>query len=158
MKRLIRSLFLMGIAISIGVILAFYFTRGNFLNSLLNGFGFCHIDFTRRIPCSIDYFLSIGAWRLSKNNVLTRKPTAIETLGSATVFCSDKTGTITQNKMEVTALYSGEKLYYKKDFKHSFRKYQEVLMVLVHASQHNSIDPMERAIWQWNEQLHIRRR
>ena len=58
----------------------------------------------------------------------------------------DKTGTITQNKMEVAALYSGEKLYYKKDFKHSLENIQEVLTVLVHASQRHSIDPMEKAI------------
>ena len=146
MKRLIRSLFLMGIAISIGVILAFYFTRGNFLNSLLNGLASAMSILPEEFPVVLTIFLALGAWRLSKNNVLTRKPSAIETLGSATVLCSDKTGTITQNKMEVAALYSGEKLYYKKDFKHSLENIQEVLTVLVHASQRHSIDPMEKAI------------
>ena len=155
MKRLIRSLFLMGIAISIGVILAFYFTRGNFLNSLLNGLASAMSILPEEFPVVLTIFLALGAWRLSKNNVLTRKPSAIETLGSATVLCSDKTGTITQNKMEVAALYSGEKLYYKKDFKHSLENIQEVLTVLVHASQRHSIDPMEKAIGNEISRLHL---
>ena len=65
---------------------------------------------------SIDYFLSIGSLEIIQNNVLTRVPSAIETLGSATVLCSDKTGTITQNKMEVAALYQGEKTLLQERF------------------------------------------
>ena len=146
MKKLIKSLFLMGIAISIGVIFAFYLTRGNFLSSLLNGLASAMSILPEEFPVVLTIFLALGAWRLSKNNVLTRKPSAIETLGSATVLCSDKTGTITQNKMEVAALYQENTLYYKKDFKHSLENIREILTVLVHASQRHSIDPMEKAI------------
>ena len=59
-------------------------------------------------PVILTVFMALGAWRMSKKKVLTRKPSAIETLGSATVLCTDKTGTLTQNKMTVTSLYNGK--------------------------------------------------
>ena len=52
-------------------------------------------------------FLSMGAWRMSKRNVLVRRMPAIETLGSSTVLCVDKTGTLTLNKMILSSIYSG---------------------------------------------------
>ncbi|MBL7916991.1 MAG: HAD-IC family P-type ATPase, partial [Bacteroidia bacterium] len=110
MKLLIRNLFIAGIVISLGVIFLFYFTRGNFLQSLLNGISVSMALLPEEFPVVLTVFLAIGAWRLSKVNVLTRNPTAIETLGSATVLCSDKTGTITQNKMEVVEVFDGNKI------------------------------------------------
>ena len=47
-------------------------------------------------------FLTLGAWRISRRNVLTRQVAAIENLGTATVLCTDKTGTLTLNRMAVT--------------------------------------------------------
>ena len=150
MKSLIKTLFLAGVAISILVIAAFYFTRGNFLNSLLNGLASAMSILPEEFPVVLTIFLALGAWRLSKNNVLTRKPSAIETLGSATVLCSDKTGTITQNKMEITRLYTHHKTYSKKEFKNTTEEISTLLKVLSYASQRNSIDPMEKAI---NEEI-----
>ncbi len=51
-------------------------------------------------------FLSMGAWRMSKREVLVRRMPAIEALGAATVLCVDKTGTLTVNKMILSSLYS----------------------------------------------------
>ena len=59
------------------------------------------------IPIVLTVFLTLGAWRMSRRNVLTRQVAAIENLGSATVLCTDKTGTLTLNRMTVTKLYSG---------------------------------------------------
>src|ERR1019366_4458551 len=101
MKVLIRNLFIIGAIISVGIVLAFYFTRGNFIQSLLSGLATSMAILPEEFPVVLTVFLALGAWRLSQKNVLTRNPSAIETLGSATVLCSDKTGTITQNKMEI---------------------------------------------------------
>ena len=57
-------------------------------------------------PVVLTVFMAIGAWRMSRINVLVRKVASIETLGSATVLCTDKTGTITQNRMTVTRLFA----------------------------------------------------
>ena len=49
-------------------------------------------------------FMAMGAWRISRARVLTRRAAAIETLGSATVLCTDKTGTLTENRMSIAEL------------------------------------------------------
>lgn len=146
MKKLIRSLFIVGAIISIAVVAAFYFSRGNFIQSLLNGLAAAMAILPEEFPVVLTVFLALGAWRLSKKNVLTRKPSAIETLGSATVLCTDKTGTITQNRMEIAALYSNNKQIRKEDFVKNQNEIQELLTAAFNASQKDSIDPMENAI------------
>lgn len=146
MKVLIRTLFIIGLCLSITVVLAFYFSTGNFLQSLLNGLAAAMAILPEEFPVVLTVFLALGAWRLSKKNVLTRNPSAIETLGSATVLCSDKTGTITQNKMEVVALYDGTDLISAKDFSVHPDKVSVLLKTASFASNKDSIDPMEKAI------------
>lgn len=146
MKLLIKRLFIIGVIISVGVVLLFYFTRGNFLQSLLNGISVSMAILPEEFPVVLTVFLALGAWRLSKVNTLTRNPTAIETLGSATVLCSDKTGTITQNKMEVVSIFNGLQTYGKSDFQ-SNRSRIEAVVLNAHLGCSNQIvDPMESAI------------
>ena len=146
MKVLIRNLFIIGTIISVGVVLAFYFTRGHFIQSLLNGLAAAMAILPEEFPVVLTIFLALGAWRLSKNNVLTRKPSAIETLGSATVLCSDKTGTITQNKMEIAALYCNGEMVLKNAFQEKNNHISNLITTAFSASQKDSIDPMEKAI------------
>lgn len=145
MKRLIRNLFIIGIVLSITVVLAFYLSGTPFVKALLNGLASAMAILPEEFPVVLTVFLTLGAWRLSKKNVLTRKPSAIETLGSATVLCTDKTGTITQNKMEVVAIYDGRATYSRNELhgKEAIRP----IIVTAHAATHpDSIDPMEKAI------------
>lgn len=146
MKTLIRNLFIAGAGLSIVVILAFYFTRGNFVQSLLNGLATAMAMLPEEFPVVLTVFLAIGSLRLSQKNVLTRKSSAIETLGSATVLCSDKTGTITQNNMEIASLFYKDTLVHKSKFQETANNIQELLKVAFYASQKNTIDPMEKAI------------
>ena len=146
MKVLIRNLFIIGALISVGVVLAFYFTRGNFIQSLLNGLAASMAILPEEFPVVLTIFMALGAWRLSKKNVLTRKPSAIESLGSATVLCTDKTGTITQNKMEIAALYCGNELIQKNTFEEKKNQISDLITNAFRASQKDSIDPMEKAI------------
>lgn len=57
-------------------------------------------------PVVLTIFLALGAWRISKSNVLTRRTPAVETLGTTTVLCVDKTGTLTQNRMTVKKIFA----------------------------------------------------
>ena len=59
-------------------------------------------------PLVMAVFMAMGAWRISRARVLTRRAAAIETLGATTVLCTDKTGTLTENRMTVVALHGGE--------------------------------------------------
>lgn len=153
MKIFIRKLAIFGIFVSISVVLLFYFTRGNFIQSLLNGLSASMAILPEEFPVVLTVFLALGAWRLSKNKVLTRKPSAIETLGSATVLCSDKTGTITQNKMEVTALYDSVTTFLKNDFLESSKSLVQLITILQQATPLDSIDPMEKAIIALNAEM-----
>ncbi len=146
MKVLIRNLFIIGVLLSIGVVCAFYFTRGNFIKSLLTGLSAAMSLLPEEFPVVLTIFLALGSWRLSKNNVLTRKPSAIETLGSATVLCTDKTGTITENKMSVAAVFVHDAIYQSNSFENHLLAIEEVLKYAYLASQEASIDPMEKAM------------
>lgn len=146
MKILIRNLFAIGILCSIGVVIAYYITRGNIIQSLLQGFAATMAMLPEEFPVVLMVFLALGSWRLSRSKVLTRKPSAIETLGSATVLCSDKTGTITQNKMSVAALFTGKRFLEAHEFEHNQTAVSSLLHVASHASNPAPVDPMEKAI------------
>lgn len=162
MKVLIRNFFLIGISLSVVVIVASYLVRGNFLNSLLQGVAASMAMLPEEFPVVMTIFLAMGAWRLSRNNVLTRTPSAIETLGSATVLCSDKTGTITVNRMRISAYADGNSIVDQAEFNSASNELQLILKNALTASHVNSIDPMEKAIADSNKshfqsgiQIHI---
>ena len=146
MKKLIRGLFLIGIGISILVFVASFITRGNLITSFLNSIATSMAILPEEFPVILTVFLALGSWRLSKNNVLTQTPVAIENLGSTTVLCADKTGTITQNKMEVIAVVCDGKVIKKNDFSNNKSLISLILKVADQASTENSKDPMEHAI------------
>lgn len=146
MKRLTRNLLMAGFLLSALVLLAFYLTRGNFLHSLLNSLATAMAMLPEEFPVVLTVFLAIGAWRLSQQHVLTRNPSAIETLGSATVLCSDKTGTITRNSMEVVSLVTKQGLFAKTDLQQYASAPADILRIAHLASRAQSPDPMEKAI------------
>jgi len=146
MKVLIRNLFIAGGILSVCVVLAFYFTRGNWIQSVLNGLAAAMAILPEEFPVVLTVFLALGAWRLARKKVLTRRPSAIETLGSATVLCSDKTGTITQNRMEIAALYAKDTEIIWSGFEEKKELISELVFGGFLASHESSIDPMEKAI------------
>ena len=153
MKVLIRNLFIIGGFLSVLVVIAFYLTRGDFIASLLSGLASAMAILPEEFPVVLTIFLAIGAWRLSQQNVLTRKPSAIETLGSATVLCSDKTGTITQNNMVLSTLIKAHFIIEKNEFEENIENIEELIFTAILASPTESIDPMERAIYAVNKNL-----
>ena len=109
--KLVRNLAFIGLFLCILVIVAYGLTRGNWLNGFLAGITLAMAILPEELPVVLTIFLALGAWRISQKNVLTRRVPAIETLGSVSVLCVDKTGTLTLNQMSVRKIYSGGKLF-----------------------------------------------
>eukprot|EP00770_Monocercomonoides_exilis_P008543 MONOS_8501.1-p1 / transcript=MONOS_8501.1 / gene=MONOS_8501 / organism=Monocercomonoides_exilis_PA203 / gene_product=P-type ATPase (P-ATPase) Superfamily Protein / transcript_product=P-type ATPase (P-ATPase) Superfamily Protein / location=Mono_scaffold00322:14126-18110(-) / protein_length=1204 / sequence_SO=supercontig / SO=protein_coding / is_pseudo=false len=108
MGYLVIVMLAIGITVSVAVLLIYGFTRDEdrvWVNAVLVAISLAMSLLPEEFPVVRSVFFAIGAWRISKKNVLARKNRAIETLGAASVLCSDKTGTLTQNKMELTWLY-----------------------------------------------------
>jgi len=85
-------------------IINFYSTR-DFLNSLLQSLTLAMSILPEEIPVAFTTFMALGAWRLMKLGIVVKQTKTVETLGSATVICIDKTGTITENKMSLVKWY-----------------------------------------------------
>lgn len=99
-----------GAAVALLVVLLYGLLRGGWIEAVLAGIAIGMSMLPEEFPVVLTVFLAMGAWRIGAIGVLTRRASAIETLGSATVLCTDKTGTLTQNRMTVAELWlpSGE--------------------------------------------------
>jgi Ca2+-transporting ATPase len=102
--RLVRWCALGGALVSIMAIVLYGTLRGGWLDALLAGIAIGMSMLPEEFPVVLTVFMAMGAWRISKARVLTRRAAAIETLGSATVLCTDKTGTLTENRMTIAEL------------------------------------------------------
>ena len=104
MQRLVRVFAIVGGAVSILAVVLYGTLRGGWLDALLAGIALGMSMLPEEFPVVLAVFMAMGAWRISRAHVLTRRAAAIETLGSATVLCTDKTGTLTENKMSIAEL------------------------------------------------------
>jgi Ca2+-transporting ATPase len=151
MATLVKRLAIIGILMCVLVIVVYTLTRGDLLKGFLAGITLAMAMLPEEFPVVLTVFMALGAWRMSKKNVLTRKPSAVETLGSATVLCTDKTGTLTQNKMTVTRLYNGENFHSVSKLNGFPDEFHEIIEYGILSSQTNPFDPMERAITNMGE-------
>ena len=152
LQREIRGLVLrlaaLGIVLCATVFAVYGATRDDWLQGLLVGIAMAMALLPEEFPVVLTVFLTLGAWRMSRHNVLTRRIPAVETLGSATVLCVDKTGTITENRMTVSRLETVTGSY---DLRHPAsdflpEEFHELLEFGVLASQKDPYDPVEMAI------------
>ena len=144
-RKLVKWITIIGIILCGLVTLIYYLTRGNIINGFLSGITLAMAILPEEYPVVFSVFMAIGAWRISKINVLTRKTAAIEALGSVSVLCTDKTGTLTENKMRVEQLYNGKTIWYNND-NFLTGDFHEIIEYGILSSQINPFDPMEKAI------------
>jgi Ca2+-transporting ATPase len=104
--RLVQVLAIIAFSASIFLVLAYGVMRGDWLGALLAGIALAMALLPQEFTVVLTVLPALGAWRLSKQNVLTRRIAAIETLGATSVLCVDKTGTLTENRMTVVELYA----------------------------------------------------
>lgn len=101
---LARNLALLALFLSLILVAIYGVMRGDWLQAVLAGIALAMALLPEEYPVVMTVFPALGAWRLSKEKVLTRRINAIETLGATSVLCADKTGTLTENRMTVSQL------------------------------------------------------
>ena len=147
-SQLVRNFAFAGMILCTFVVIVYGMTRGDWLNGLLAGVSLSMALLPEEFSVVLLIFLSMGAWRMSKRQVLTRRIPAVETLGSATVLCVDKTGTLTMNRMILSSLFSRAEFYDLANNGHLPlpEKFHELLEFGYLASQKDPFDPVEKEI------------
>jgi P-type Ca2+ transporter type 2C len=155
MNRLVSRLFGIALSLCVAIVVIYGFTTGDWLKGVLAGITLAMAILPNEFPVVVTIFLALGAWRISQNHVLARRASAVETVGSATVLCVDKTGTLTQNQMAVQQLLAYNQAENPQPYDlglHSSEALPEAVHQLVEfcilASQRDPFDPMEKAFKQ----------
>ena len=146
-RRLILQLTVAGLALATAQILLGWLWDGHsLLASVLSGIALAMAILPEEIPVILTVFLALGAWRISHARVLTRRMSAVEALGAITVLATDKTGTLTQNRMRVAELQAGGE-HFGPDSQASLPEpFHELTEFAMLATPVDPFDPMEKAI------------
>ena len=128
--KLVKIFAAMGLMASFLLVIMLGYLHHDWLKAALSGVALAMTLLPEEFPVILTVFPALGAWRLSQKKVLTRRLSAIETLGAISILCTDKTGTLTENRMEVAKIWGNK---------------QEALAYANHASEIQPFDPMEIA-------------
>src|SRR5262252_2839555 len=144
-RRLVRDFAAVSLSLSALAVVLYGLWRGGWLDALLSGIALGMSMLPEEFPLILTVFMVMGAWRISRARVLTRRVAAIETLGAATVLCTDKTGTLTQNRMTIVALRAGNDNWRQADKGPLDGTFATLLEYGILASARQPFDPMEKA-------------
>lgn len=145
-NKFVRRLALFGLTAFIVIFLVNYLHYSEITTSLLFALTLAMSAVPEEIPVAFSSFMALGAYKMSRSGIISRQPQIIENLGAMTVLCLDKTGTITENKMQIRSVYS-----FEDDTLINFspgKKLQDnrLLFYGMLASELNPFDSMEKAI------------
>ncbi len=155
-RRIVRLSGIAGAAVSVLAVLLYGTLRGGWLDAVLAGIALGMSMLPEEFPVVLTVFMAMGAWRISAARVLTRRAAAIETLGSATVLCTDKTGTLTENRMTIGELRARDGPIFRpaeaRDgaMPEAFHALVEFGLL---ASERVPVDPMEKAFHELGRRL-----
>ncbi len=145
-NNFIRKMTAAGIVVFLLVWGLNYFRSFDLLDSLLKGLTLAMSVLPEEIPVAFTTFMALGAWRLMKKGIVVKQMTTVETLGSATVICCDKTGTITKNQMALTSLYCLKTASFEDASAAPGKEARELISTAMWASEPIPFDPMEIAL------------
>ncbi len=145
--RIVKLSALGGGAVALLVVALYGLLRGDWMQAVLAGIATGMSMLPEEFPVVLTIFMAMGAWRIGKVRVLTRQSAAIETLGSATVLCTDKTGTLTENRMAVSQVWlaSGQTTEVRPSVE-TPDAFHAILETSILASAAVPVDPMEVAL------------
>jgi Ca2+-transporting ATPase len=152
-RKLVRRLGLVALLLATAqVLLGWWWNDRPLLESLLSGIALAMAILPEEIPVILTVFLALGAWRISRQKVLTRRVTAVEALGAITVLAVDKTGTLTVNRMAVAELATAQANFRPEGADSLAEEFHALLEFAMLATPGDPFDPMEKAIQHFGHQ------
>jgi P-type Ca2+ transporter type 2C len=151
--HVVRIFAVFGLMVCALVVVLYGASRGSWLQGVLAGLSLAVAMVPEEFPVVLTVFLALGAWRISRAKVLTRRIPAVEMLGAATVLCVDKTGTLTQNRMSVRRFWAkGRSHEVSLTTQQTLpEEFHEILEYSILASRQDPFDPMEKAFVELGE-------
>ncbi len=153
-EKFVRAMAMIGVFIFILVGCVYFWKTHDFFQSLLKGLTLAMSILPEEIPVAFTTFMALGSWRLMKEGIIVKKIRTVEALGSATIICTDKTGTITENQMDLQSVYafSNNQLYEEGNWRNSDEA-KAVIEMAMWASEPIPFDPMEKTLHREYEKM-----
>nr|WP_315164326.1 cation-translocating P-type ATPase [uncultured Flavobacterium sp.] len=145
-ENFVKKMSFVGLVIFAFVWIINFSNSKDILDSLLKALTLAMSIIPEEIPVAFTTFMALGAWRLMKMGIIVKQIKTVETLGSATVICTDKTGTITENKMSLAQWYTLSSNTFFENSKELSDEEQELLCLSMWASEPIPFDAMEIAL------------
>ena len=145
-RHFVRLFAVAGLSVSVLLTVVYGLLHGAWMKAVLAGITLAMATLPEEFPLVLAIFLIMGAWRIAKNHVLARRAAAIEALGATTILCTDKTGTLTQNRMSVAALVCDGRRLSISNRTALPEDYHQLVEFAILASRRDPFDPMEKAI------------
>lgn len=151
-RNFVKGMAVIGVCIFLAVCIFSFIKTHDFVTSLLSGLTLAMSVLPEEIPVAFTTFMALGAWKLMREGIIIKRSSIVETLGSTTVICTDKTGTITENSMQLKSLYN-----YRTDTVYSQEKFDtedlsELIQYAMWSSEPVPFDPMEITLHKVYEQ------
>lgn len=145
-NHFVKVMAVIGIVIFLAVCFYSYYKTGNWIDSLLVGLTLAMSILPEEIPVAFTTFMALGAWKLMREGIIIKRSNIVETLGSTTVICADKTGTITKNAMDLKFLYDfkSNRVYAENEFDNEHLN--KLIDYAMWASEPVPFNPMEQSI------------
>lgn len=150
--KFVKGMAVIGIVVFLMVWIYSYVKTGHIVESLLVGLTLAMSILPEEIPVAFTTFMALGAWKLMREGIIIKRGSVVETLGSTTVICTDKTGTITENSMHLKALfdYQSNRVFEEAEFKAP--ELSELIQFAMWSSEPVPFDPMEKTLHQTYEE------
>lgn len=145
-SNFVKKMAIAGAVIFVIVWIINFLNSHNVLNSLLQALTLAMSVLPEEIPIAFTTFMALGAWRMMKNGIIVKQMKTVETLGSATVICIDKTGTITENKMSLAKIFTLKSQKITDIDNELSDEEKELIAIAMWASEPTPFDPMEIAL------------
>lgn len=142
-RNFVKGMAIIGVIIFLAVCVFSFIKTGDFVTSLLSGLTLAMSVLPEEIPVAFTTFMALGAWKLMREGIIIKRSSIVETLGSVTVICTDKTGTITENSMQLKHVYNyySDKVYEQQEF--GTKELSELIDYAMWSSEPVPFDPME---------------